>query len=93
MMKNEKMMKEMEEELAKAGIKKEEIDDYMVWGVMKLMLGIMKIKWSLKESGVKDAEAKKKLNKIVSMISEKDADTLHEMMHKNDGCGCGDWKK
>lgn len=89
---SEKMVKETTVELEKVGIKKEEINEYMVWGVAKLMLGVMKIKWSLEESGIKGAEAKEKLDKIISMVSDKNADLLHEMIHKNDKCGCGNWK-
>ncbi len=92
-MKNEKMLEMVADELGKVGIKKDQIDDKMLWGVMKLTLGMMKIKWSLKESGFDETEAKEKLDKIVKMVSEKDADTLHQMIHKGEdgkSCGCGD---
>jgi hypothetical protein len=91
MMKDEKMMIELVKELSKAGIKKEQVDDYMFWGVMKLMLGIMKIKWSLEESGIKGIEAKKKLDKIIAMVAEKSADELHEMVHKGKKGGKEEW--
>ena len=93
-MMDEKMKDMMVEELEKLGIEKDQIDDYMIWGVKKLMLGIMKIKWSLKESGIEADEADKKLKEIVDKIESMDADKLHEMMHKHcDNCGCSKKEK
>ena len=89
MIKNKKMLEELTGELEKIGIKKDQIDDYMAWGVMKLALGIMKIKWSLKENGISGDEAKKKLDKIIELVAKKDADELHKMMHKS---GEDNWK-
>lgn len=94
MTKNAKMTNKVAAELKKAGIEKGQINDYMVWGVAKLMLGVMKIKWSLDESGIKGKEADKKLAAIVELVSKKSADELHEMLNKNEDCGCeSDWKK
>jgi len=77
-MKSEKILDEkMAKELEKLDV---EVDDYMVWGVYKLALGVMKIKWSLAENKAKDAD--KKLDEIVEMIKKKSADDLHEMMHR-----------
>ncbi|MCX6809286.1 MAG: hypothetical protein NTZ65_00820 [Candidatus Berkelbacteria bacterium] len=81
----------MTSELGKLGIKKDQVDDYMIWGVKKLMLGVMKIKWSLKENGIEGKTADEQLKKIVDKVVKMDADDLHEMMHKN-GDDC-DWKK
>lgn len=89
MFKEKELPKELIEVLEKAGIKKDEIDNYMMWGVYKLALGVMKIKWSLEEAGVKGDAVKKKLNKIIELVSQKSADDLHQMMHKSGG---GDWK-
>jgi hypothetical protein len=80
-MMDDKMKEMMVEELEKLGIAKDQIDDYMIWGVKKLMLGVMKIKWSLKENGVKGGEADKKLKAIVDKVTSMDAEDLHEMMH------------
>lgn len=87
---DEKSKEMMVEELEKLGIEKDQIDDYMIWGVKKLMLGVMKIKWSFKENGIKGEEAEEQLNKIVDKVWAMDADELHEMMHKD--CEC-DWEK
>ena len=91
MMKDEKMMDEMVQELAKAGIKKEQIDEKLTWGVMKLMLGVMKIKMSLKENGLMEDDSMEKLNKIMAMVAEKDADELHKMVHMGEEGGKEDW--
>lgn len=65
---------------------------FIIWGVKKLMLGVMKIKWSLEENGVEGEEADKKLKSIVDKIVAMDAAELHEMVHKH--CDCGeDWSK
>lgn len=108
MAKDGKMMEMITSELKKVGIEKDQVDDYMVWGLMKLSLGIMKIKWSLDENGIKGKEADDKLAAIVKMVSAKSADELYSMMHhsqmgsasdmasKGDNCGCsgkGAWKK
>lgn len=87
MMKDNMMLKGLEKDLEKIGIKKNDLDDYMVWGVYKLALGVMKTKWSLEESGAKDAD--KKLDQIIDLIKNKPADELHELLHKS---GKGDWK-
>lgn len=86
---NDKMKDMMVDELEKLGIKKDQIDDYMIWGVKKLMLGVMKIKWSLEENGIKGDKADKKLKEIVDKVVAIDAEDLHEMMHKS----CGEWDK
>ena len=91
MMKDEKMMDEMTKELAKVGIKKEQIDENMTWGIMKLMLGVMKIKMSLKENGLMEDDSMEKLNKIMAMVAEKDVDELHEMVHMGEKGGKEDW--
>lgn len=85
-MKSEKLAKELETVIENAGVKN---DDYMSWGVYKLALGVMKIKWSLEENGVKGEEATEKLEKIVSEITKKDADKLHKIVHGD----MEDWKK
>lgn len=90
-MMDEKMKEMMTEELEKLGISKDQVDDYMIWGVKKLMLGVMKVKWSLKENGIKGDEADKKLKEIVDKIVGMDAEDLHEMMHRN--CECGGSKE
>ena len=78
-----KMREKMFKELEKLGIKKDQVDDYMIWGLKKLMLGVMKIRWSLEENGIKGKEADEKLKKIVDKVTAMSADDLHEMMHKN----------
>jgi hypothetical protein len=83
MIKGKMLSEDLAKELEKVGVKKDEIDEYMVWGVYKLALGVMKIKWSLDGNGIEGNEADEKLNKIIKMISEKSADDLHEMMHKS----------
>lgn len=90
-MMDDKMKEGMMEELEKLGVPKDKVDDYMIWGVKKLMLGVMKIKWSLKENGVEGKDADEQLKKIVDKVVSMDADTLHEMMHKGDE-GCCGWK-
>lgn len=85
---NAKISKKMIIELDKLGIKKDQIDKYMVWGIYKLMLGVMKIKWSLEENGIKNGEAEKTLNKIVDSIVKIDADDLHKMIHKSKDWQC-----
>lgn len=87
---DKKLKEEMAKELEKLGIKKDETDDYMVWGVKKLMLGVMKIKWSLEENGVTGKEADNKLKSIVDKVMAMSSDELHQMMHKN---GEDDWSK
>lgn len=94
-MMDDKMKEEMMAELEKLGVSKDKVDDYMVWGVKKLMLGVMKIKWSLKENGIEGKEAEEILKKIVDRAVSMDAEKLHEMMHKHDDACCGhkgDWK-
>jgi len=106
--KSEKMEK-MAAKLEELGIKKDQIDEKMVWGMRKMFMGAMKMRWSMKEHGMSDDEAVQKLNKIFAMIAEKDMIKWEEKMkdkmengggdwhgHHHHGCGCGskgDWKK
>lgn len=71
-----KMMDELKEELTKLGIEEKMIDERMLWGSKKLILGIMKINHSLKESGLSDDEARQMIGKMVDKITDK------EMMEK-----------
>ena len=87
---DEKMKDTVIKELEKLGFEKDQIDDYLIWGAKKLMLGVMKIKWSMMENGIEGAEADEKLKKIVDKVISIDAKHLHEMMHKDHD---KDWSK
>ena len=84
---NEEKRKMIVDELKKLGIKEDKIDDYMIWGVMKMMMGMMKMRWSLKEGGMKEADVKKMLDKITDKMIEMDmSKEMEEWKEKKEHC-------
>lgn len=69
-MMDEKMVKEIKKNLADLGVKKDMIDEYMVWGAMKTMLGTAKMKWALTENGMSKTDADKMVEKITSKMAK-----------------------
>ena len=58
------MKEKVVEELEDLGIEKNKIDNYMIWGAKKMMIGIMKMKMSMKESGMDKDETEKMMKKL-----------------------------
>lgn len=81
-MMDEKMKDEMMAEWEKLGLTKDQIDDHVLWGGKKVMFGIAKVKWALKEKGVDDAKAKDMLKKMTTMVI--DSDVKMDMDMKKD---------
>lgn len=72
------------------GIDKDKIDDRLVWGAKKVMIGLMKMRWSLKDSGMDAEEVDEVLKKAVDKMLDKDMlDQMEEMHQDHDH----DWKK
>ena len=78
-----KMKEKMIEEMKKIDLDENMIDDKLVWGAKKIMFGIAKVKWSLKENDIDDDKAKEILKKMVDMIIEKDMSEAIEKMHSH----------
>jgi hypothetical protein len=76
-----KMKEEMVENMKKLGIDEDMVDDNIIWGAKKMMYGMAKVMWSLKESGIEEEKAKEILKKMTNMMMEKD------MMDKMDKMG------
>ena len=76
-----KMKEEMIENMKKLGLDESRVDDNIIWGAKKMMYGMAKVMWSLKESGVEGEKAKEILKKMIDMMMEKD------MMDKMDKMG------
>jgi hypothetical protein len=90
-MMDEKMKGQMMEELTKIGISEDMVDDHLIWGATKMMMGMGKVMWSLKESGVDDAKAKEMLKKMTDRMMEMDMSAKMDDWkdHKHGHCNCG----
>ena len=84
-MMDEKMKDQMMDELKKIGIDEEMVDEHLLWGTKKMMFGMGKVMWSLKESGVKEDKAKEILKKMVDRMMEMDtSEKMDEWMEHKD---------
>ena len=75
-----KMKEEMIENMKKIGIDEKMVDDTMIWGAKKMMYGMVKVMWSLKESGIEGEKAKEILKKMADMMMKKDMTDKMEKM-------------
>jgi hypothetical protein len=75
-----KMKEEMIENMKKLGLDESRVDDNIIWGAKKMMYGMAKVMWSLKESGIEGEKAKKILKKIADMMMKKDMTDKMEKM-------------
>jgi len=78
---DEEKKTKMMEELEKMGITKDMVDERLMWGAKKMMFGMMKVRWSLKENGMDEEKAKETVKKMVDKMMEMD---MMEKMGKND---------
>lgn len=81
-----KMKEEIMEEMKKLGIEERMIDERLVWGSKKMMMGVTKAMMSLKENGMEEEEAKETIKKMLDSMMQK------EMMEKSIAM-MEDWKK
>lgn len=71
--------KMMMEEFEKIGISKDMVDEHLMWGAMKMMRGMMKVRWSLKENDMDGDKAKETVKKMVDKMAAMD---MSEKMEK-----------
>ena len=103
-MMDEEKKKMMMEKMKEMGFDEKIMEDHhAMWAGKKIMFGIMKMKWIMKENGIEDNIAKETLKKMTDMIINKGMDEkmmakmkekmemrkehMHE--HKDGHCDCG----
>jgi len=77
------MMDEMSEAMEKVGLKADMMDEDMMWGAKKMMFGVAKVKWALKEKGLKDSQIEEAMMKMMKMMMKKDMSGKMEHMHEH----------
>ena len=100
-MMDEKMKEKMMDELKELGIEEKMVDEHLMMGAKKMMFGMMKVIWSLKEHGVSDEKAKEILKKMTDRSLEMDMSEKmgewkekmaewkeHKHEHKGGDCKC-----
>jgi hypothetical protein len=79
-MMDEKFKEKIIEKLEEMGIDKEMINEHSLWAAKKMMFGIGKMMWIMKENGVPEEEAKEKIKKLVNkIIDSKKFSEMEEM--------------
>ena len=84
-MMDEKMKEQMMEKFEKLGIKKDMVDDNVMWGSKQLMFGVAKVMRGLKAGGMDENEAREKVKMMVEKMTDPEMmKQSEEMLSKED---------
>jgi len=84
-MMDEKMKEQMMKKFEKLGIKKDMVDDNVMWGSKKLMFGVAKVMRGLKAGGMDENEAREKVKMMVEKMTDPEMmKQSEEMLSKED---------
>lgn len=75
-----KMKEKMMAAAKKLGLDESMVDEHMMWAAKKMMFGLGKMMWMMKEKGMDKEKSKEIMKKMVDMMLEKDMMAKMEKM-------------